>query len=486
MSTTLMPFLYQTRTLRQLSSRAGFSTPAFRALFHATARTHYPRQLKTPRDSSEIPFHFPPEYEPIDERSDAERDADSGETSTMTTSEREAFDRIFEEIRVKRAPKRVKSDVTPSLDEFAFPGVKSSSILSLDDEPVSTDSVFTPRKDTTLTLPSGPERPPVLRPHSSVNVILQDAADIYTDSTRRTKYPLGTKHALTQTAAAADWERAFLRFPPSLREAARVSLGLMKEDSKEQKQAAAKAAAQAIGPDYVKESELDHKPGYKLMVQNEAIRNQERARVDAKFRATKSDFELWDVLEEEVFPLVHKLGLDEEAAAETAKRGKGRPRAREKSRLADKLPLNIYGPLYPAYLLTALRHFDTRFARSSPLAMQILPRVKALGPASYVLGVSTPFYNMLARIMWNRHGNPDAVFDLLAEMRTSGLFYDHDTRRVVEAIESFLGGVALGNWGPFLREIGSLPEYEWRLRVRLRQVSYVISKHIVHTKEMLG
>lgn len=449
----------------------------------------------------------------------------------MTTSEREAFDRIFEEIRVKRVPRRAKSDVLPSMDEFAFPGVNSSSILSLDDEPASTDSVFTPRKDTTptLTLPSAPQRT-VLRPHSSVNVILQDAADEYTGSTRRTQYPLGTKHALAQTAAAADWERAFLRFPPSLREAARVSLGLMQEGTMDQKQAAAKAAAEAIGENHMQAADLDKKPGYKLLVQNEAIRTQERARVDAKFRATKSDFELWDVLEEEVFPLVHKLGLDEELTRDTSKRGKGRPRAREKVRLAgknanetssstdkpkrgrgrpaknkdsdptsetepppppppprkDKLPLNIYGPLYPAYLLTALKHFDTRFARSSPMALQILPRVKALGPASYVLGVSTPFYNTLARIMWSRHGNPEAVFDLLAEMRTSGLFYDHDTRRVVEAIESFLGAVAMGNWGPFLREIGSLPEYEWKLRTRLKQASYVISKHIVTTKQMLG
>jgi hypothetical protein len=216
-------------------------------------------------------------------------------------------------------------------------------------------------------------------------------------------------------------------------------------------------------------------------VQNEALRREERNRVDAKMRAAKNDFELWDVLEAEVFPLVHKFGLDEDASKTESSSKRGGKRKRDKS----QLPLHIYGPLYPAYLLNALALFDTQFARSSPLALHILPRVKELGPASYVLGVSTPFYNELARVLWNRYGDPTAVFNLLEEMRVVGLYCDEGTRQVVLQIEQFLASVGQGHWGPFLRELASLPEYEFAVLPRIRHWMTTIQHHIIERRNSL-
>jgi hypothetical protein len=283
--------------------------------------------------------------------------------------------------------------------------------------------------------------------------------------------PFDPLHPLEQTSTASEWEKALLRFPPSLRHAARMALGTMQEEK-----TAERIGSPTTVPDESMSEEKRAAAQIDLVldplsksVQNEALRREERRRVDAKMHAAKTDFELWDVLEQDVFPLVHKLGLDEEANSSGGKRSK-----RDKS----KLPLHIYGPLYPAHLLNALRLFDQKFARSSPLALHILPRVKELGPASYVLGVSTPFYNELARVLWHRYGDPNAVFNLLEEMRVVGLYCDEDTRTIVQRIEQFLASVAVGKWGPFLRELASLPEYEYAVLPRIRHWLKTISIHI--------
>lgn len=200
-----------------------------------------------------------------------------------------------------------------------------------------------------------------------------------------------------------------------------------------------------------------------MSIQNEALRRDERNRVEAKMREAKTDFELWDVLEEEVFPMVQKLGLDEEGRSKR-KRGSNKKNGKKGD---EKLPMHIYGPLYPAYLLTALRFLDRNFATSSPLALHLLPRVKELGLVSYILGISTPFYNELARIQWRRYGNPTAVLNLLEEMRAAGLYLDESTRGLVISIQKFMRQAENGNWGPFLGELIMLPQYEGGLGPRV-------------------
>ena len=65
----------------------------------------------------------------------------------------------------------------------------------------------------------------------------------------------------------------------------------------------------------------------------------------------------------------------------------------------------------------AVRERGARRALLSPLTFSLLPRIKELGLESFVLGVSTPFYNELLEIYWKRRG------DLLGMMglHSSGL-----------------------------------------------------------------
>ncbi|KAL2268060.1 hypothetical protein VTJ83DRAFT_2906 [Remersonia thermophila] len=459
-TSTLLPFLYQTRTLQRLA-RSG-APRAWRALLHTTPTPHHVgdrphvKPLKTRReDNSYIPFDLPDGYVHGDA---AEDDAQS--SSTLTPAEKDVFNRIFEEIAERRGVKTAVWPPPPELSEAAP-----------DEGPA--EPPLPPNLDNAEVFGVRTEEPQHELVQNTFNFIIQDITE-----PRRARRAGRAPEPKDEPAVSPDWEHALQRFPPSLRRAAKLALSTIHEDRPAQRQAIADAITTVKrirrGPKDSDELLRKNEKPSTTAVLNEAIRREERIRVEAKMEAARSDFELWDVLEEEVFSLVHKLGID--AVPGTAADGADKKK---------KLPLDAYGPLYPAYLLTALRLLDTHFARTSPLALQILPRVKQLGAASYVLGVTTPFYNQLAHIMWNRYGDPAAVFDLLEEMRAAGLYCDETTRKLVLSIQQFFQGVGQGHWGPFLKEVASFPEFEFKLMPRVKHWLTTANVHIYERKKGL-
>ncbi|KAK3302888.1 uncharacterized protein B0T15DRAFT_513117 [Chaetomium strumarium] len=465
MSTTLLPFLYQTRTLQRLT-RPGPSNSVFRALLYSTGRGNSPRGRPWPPPSrhDDIPFELPEGYEYPRKNHEPEEEAEpSGVRSTITPQEQDIFNRIFEEIASR---KQARSPPAASLPRQPSDNATNLATASAETATVSQPSNlgFTDSDD--FSVRTNAPNPESVR--SAINIIVQDAAEVQTKSRRHIKKPFDPLHPASTTG---DWEKALLRFPPSLRRAAHMALHAMEEDSIPGNTGTPAPSGEVImSEDNLAAAQIDLAlDPLSKSVRNEALRREERSRVEAMMHEAKTDFELWDVLEQEVFPMVQKLGIDEAST-----------KANKRSRKNDnsKLPLNIYGPLYPGYLLHALRLFDTQFSRSSPLALHILPRVKALGPASYVLGVSTPFYNELARILWNRYGDPVAVFNLFEEMRVAGLYCNSGTRAVVQSIDAFMGSANQGKWGPFLRELVSLPEFQFAVSPRIRHWLKTINRHI--------
>ncbi|KAL2260492.1 hypothetical protein VTK26DRAFT_5484 [Humicola hyalothermophila] len=474
MATTLLPFLYQTKTLQRLSA-TGISTPALRSLFHSSARCQrrifLPRRPRIPlrlepgsAGGDSVPFELPEGYEhvPTKDNPYIEQDPETGLRSTITPSEREAFNRIFQEIAAKKSQKgQVQQHAAPSAEE-ATAQTSIPARLPPDDEPKSAEVDDFPLRT---------KYPSSGFLQNTVNIILQDAAENQSKSRRSLDRPYDPLHPLAQTEGAKEWEKALLRFPPSLRKAAQMALGVGEAD----RQAAhAEQSPLPIQNPHEETSETQEPVAQVNLslnplsqrVQNEALRREERNRVEARMQEAKTDFELWDVLEEEVFPMVQKLGLND--LATTSKRKRASKKNSNSDKKDKKLPMHIYGPLYPAYLLNALRLLDRNFTVSSPLVLQLLPRVKELGLASYVLGVSTPFYNELARILWRRYGDPVAVFNLLEEMRAAGLYLDESTLGLVMSIQNFLKQAQRGKLGPFLGELATLPQYEWGLGPRVR------------------
>ncbi|KAK4185652.1 hypothetical protein QBC35DRAFT_298404 [Podospora australis] len=486
MSTTLLPFLYQTRTL-QLLSRTGVSTPAFARFYgqyDRRANNRKPQPKKAPRypvheydpefdkvSTESIPFELPEGYERPPPREISHLFTSEGDRTTITPTEKEAFKAIFEELEEKRERSAQPEDLAKiGVDTVLEPATASTVPIRR----VAPD----PAK---INWP--PEEPSV---EDRINIIIQDAAESQEKSRRHLHEPYPGGHPLSQTRKAKEWDKALLRFPPSLRNAARRALGVI-DDAKDSEKVVPLSAPTDLFQSPTQQrlsAEIDFalNPLAKS-VEHEALRRAEQKRIEELMEAAKTDFELWDVMEKEVFPLVDRLGLSPKSRSAPVEKKKGR-KGKESATAAEiddhkkaDLPMHIYGPLFPRLLLSALRMLDQNFTHPSPLALNVLPRIKETGHAGYVLGASTSFYNALARIEWYRYGNPANVFNLFEEMRHAGLLCDLESKGIQESIEQWFWKARWDKTArnPFLREILSLPEWEFALAPRIQHWATTIT-----------
>ncbi|KAK9776152.1 putative Mtf2-like C-terminal domain-containing protein [Seiridium cardinale] len=423
MSAPPLLFLYQTRTLlrcRRLPSiaRSLHVTPARRS-----------------RGENDIPFA----------QDGPGADIPVGKTQTrgtITPTERETFDRIFADIAARGLKPRMQQDVRPASE--------------------------TTRRAT--------------------NLIIEAAAAVDDAGGITRGKPIS---AAQYVSAARDKDKALLRFPPSLRAAASRAFELLNPDHP----AAflppnGKQTTKPEADETDETAEMWQTPKNSILraVEVDAKRQPEQKRVERLMSGAQTDFELWDIMEQEVFCYPQKLGLKKSAPrvriskARTQKevndakirRGSRSPIATptntDVQQFSDdpKLNLYIYGPLYPSFLLFGLRLLDKGFAAPSSLALSVLPRIKELGLESFVLGVSTPFYNELLSIQYSRFGDLSNMMNLLEEMSHSGLYFDEGTVAVLNRAYNHTGGLSAGNHGPFAEAIMTMPAYEQSVRDLLR------------------
>ncbi|KAI0445201.1 hypothetical protein F4803DRAFT_194299 [Xylaria telfairii] len=455
MSFTLMPFLYQTRTILRIPAQRA-SAGIVRSL-HATARRT--KQTNHRRfNETTIPFDY--EVGPPEETAP---DAEATNRGTITPSERQVFERIFADIEARSL----------------LPAVKDGG------EPVD---------------------PHVNR---STRLIMQQAAIDYGQARPATV----TAPALL-SGAAKDRAKALLRFPPPLRAVAQRALDTVTRQATPSQKRNDAAQDAAIEP-----GELDQWKApantFARTVELEAKRSPERARIEGLITSATSDFELWDVLEKEVFTMPARLvivksatrfddietwpkdrsstadspnesSLDAEPELEASELEASELEASEleASELgpistpsdpvsdpddSQKLSLYVHGPLYPAYLLLALRQLNSAFSAPSSLVFSLLPRIKELGLESYVLGVSTPFFNELLAIYWTRHGDLSGMLNLLEEMRHCGLYFDARTASILNQVDDAVSRLAdRDNRSGFAQALMQMPEYERSQRDRIR------------------
>jgi hypothetical protein len=258
-----------------------------------------------------------------------------------------------------------------------------------------------------------------------------------------------------QNRSRKEIEATVNRYPPALRPAAARAMGLTSKN-------------RGPAPAYVD----DRLAGY---IQAEKLRGPERKRVESLMRSAATDLDLWAIMQEEVFSLISKLGLKEAVEEETpskksAKKAssdlEGLPQHNSQQTHASldtpvdgMSPLEVYGPLYPAYLLLGLRLLDRSFARPSPLTLAVLPAIKSLGIISHVLGGSTQLYNELLLIHWYRHDDFRGVIKLLMEMEDLGLDWNADTLKTIDYIYRAQTVIRRGERGLALKALYKLPEF---------------------------
>jgi hypothetical protein len=397
MSNTLLPFLYQTRTLQR----------AWRGMkLVTTARlVHSSRRQPTSKSSDEyaVPFDWGDEAPPEDAH------GASNAPSTITPSEANIFKGIFDEIaQGKMVPsKKRPADLRPGVEQDGAPRGSSG----------------------------------VEQQH--------------------------TRSIVEQARVAAFREKVLQRYPESLRNAAQVALGLF-----ELEPGSDDGAMMPVDEDY--EGRLAERVKY------ERIRAEERTRVETLMNECETDFALWAVMEKEVFSLPEKLGILQPLAAGTrtvkraTKRGTPAEVAPEaaagENKDDERRIMDVHGPLYSHFLSYGLKLLNSAFAQPSLLVFEILPRVRALGLPSYVLGVSTPFYTALAQIHWHRFGDASSALDMIQEMTATGLSADEQVYGFLLTMRDHLHGCTWGVQGPFVAAMMESPPYDGALLQRLDDV----------------
>ncbi|KAI8317650.1 hypothetical protein K4K59_000003 [Colletotrichum sp. SAR11_240] len=273
---------------------------------------------------------------------------------------------------------------------------------------------------------------------------------IFDDMAKRSATPSGPSRKLDADAGsdATSRDDVLSKYPASLRRAAEAALGMREMSGDYFEEDRPKRVSRIA----LKSEEDEANVPTKVRDARDDLHMMEGARLQQILDTCNTDVEVWNVLEEEVFSMIEKLGIAENRPQEEQP-------GTETQKQKPVLDMDTHGPIYSMHLLKGLKTLDQVFTKPSPLALNILPRVKALGIASYVLGVSTPFYNELASILWFRHGDTQAVLALLDEMQDAGLFYDKDTLRVVDSIELALDSFRNRGLGVFSKIVGTIPGY---------------------------
>ena len=215
----------------------------------------------------------------------------------------------------------------------------------------------------------------------------------------------------------------------------------------------------------------------------EALQEQQYNRVEGLLCAAKTDVELWNVLEIEVFSIIRELDLDG-AAANTKMKGKG---VKQNSRRATSIlkpttgniceeidhasGLAIIGPNYPSFLVIAVRQLRQEFPSSS-LSLTILPTVKDLGRGSYVLGASTVLYNELISLAWLTYADFECIEELLQDMDNSGVDFDGNTLELLESIHDEACKACTGRFGATVAAVWEMDRFTngWRKLERWRDI----------------
>ncbi|CAG8972609.1 hypothetical protein HYALB_00005378 [Hymenoscyphus albidus] len=483
MSTTMMPFLYQTRTLSTLPwirTNSNF-LPRYRTAARTTAcftRT-YGNFSESGRFSRETRKNRPtkntPRWDDI---------AFEGEETPMPSVYPERRGTVVKNRSHKKLNEFGESDDgifgEPDLSEEEEYDIFADETDSKQQVPKSTITDRERRAFQNIFSEMFAQKPGSMDPNDPSNAREQ----------AKTKLDVIMAGAMVATARSRKEKEAVInQYPPALRDSISKAIGLHDEIvAKEGGKGYEQDPEDADGGEVTGNIEIEH-------AHLEALREPERIRVETLMKEANTDFELWEVMEKEVFSLIPRLGLDKPTSLESMVDGLGKSN-RGKKKLepipknedegaarfkqmveettdgSEAAALNTYGPLYPSYLLLAIRLFDRSFAKPSPLALSILPKIKSLGDTSTVLGASTQFYNEILRISLLRYENIAGMLTTLTEMEKWAVEFDEETLDIISEASSLAGRARAGNDGAVIKHIWSrMPQFasrgikEWREKI---------------------
>ena len=439
-SSSLVHFLYCTRTLlpqshRTGSSKRGKASPHLRR-FTCLHRTHA-QAYKTRRDH-DVPFEGDPYTKP---KAPFENlNPQSSKRSTITKTEKAVFDRIFKDLS-QNPPSPLSSQQGAEAEDL---DAEASASPEVDD----LEKSFSVNADLNAIFDAAIRE---LR-------VREEAATLA--SAKRQQHPqydlLPQERAIdTVIGSEAGW-RTFKR-PLRMTIGSSISLnsGIVTETTQLH---LAKAAEK-------------HK--------NMVSRLLERA---------STDVEIWGVLEGKVFSVVRELNekieedkrarrkeMEIEDARERSKKMEGEEMGKPvvKRKRVNKVEIEeiierevsmalatnelfyILQESYAEYLLHALRLLRSNHPTSN-YARYLLPTIKSLGPISYVLGTSPGLYNELLFLSWSEYSDLHGMADLLQEMMDKGIETNSVTMVLLTRLRRLRHYGRIGKMGPVVQHFWNM------------------------------
>ena len=405
-SSSLLPFLYCTRTLLQQSHRIGSSeggraSPPFRQ-FTCLHKTH--AQAYKTRHDHNVPFEGDPYTQP--DVSFENPNPQSSQRSTITKTEKAVFDRIFKDLS-QDSSSPLSSQQGAEVEDF---DAEAESLPEVD----NLERSFNLNEDLNAIFDAAIRE---LR-------LREEAATRASTHKHHAQYDyLPQERAIDSVIATDAGWRTFKRpLRMSMGSSITLSSGIV---TKSTQLRLAKAA------------------------------EKHKAAVSRLLERASTDVEIWGVLEGEVFSVVSELNrkieedkrarrkeMEVEEAKERSKKmvgegeetGKHLVKKKRESKvkkeeiierevsmaLATNELFYILQENYAEYLLRALRLLRSHHPTSN-YARYLLPTIKRLGPISYVLGTSPGLYNELLFLNWTEYSDLHGMADLLQEMMDKGI-----------------------------------------------------------------
>ncbi|OJJ40357.1 hypothetical protein ASPWEDRAFT_144945 [Aspergillus wentii DTO 134E9] len=168
-----------------------------------------------------------------------------------------------------------------------------------------------------------------------------------------------------------------------------------------------------------------------------SIVQRESAKIETTLRVAieqgKGDTEVWGICKERIFSLMHQTS-EPNVTSEAVETNETQPEQSDALEIPTSIPVEpVVTALYPKVLLVAFRLLNSHFP-NSPLIGQFRSTIKSHGRTSAVLGTSTGLYNELIYFYWRGCNDIPGVVSLLQEMEVTGVQPDQKTVGLLNGI----------------------------------------------------
>ena len=183
----------------------------------------------------------------------------------------------------------------------------------------------------------------------------------------------------------------------------------------------------------------------KTRVRRHEIRS-ERTRIKRRLRRSLTDFELWEVLENDILnPVADSYGG---TSLLTFSSDPGQLQIRK---VKDEY-LILLGSSVSLLLVDAAQILREHFP-TSLLSTSIIPRLRQAGSAAFALGASTELFNMLLSQLVDMNEDMPAVVEVLSEMDRDVIEPDEETIKILTRVLDQTNEVRLGIYGEAVKSL---------------------------------